>query len=82
MVVWYLRGEESGQDVANETANTMHGKDIKSVVASKEVLQLGSIVARDTSADAEDDRSPGWHEARTGRNGDEAGNDTGAETDS
>lgn len=40
----------------------MDGKDIKTVVNVDEELDLGGEVAEDTTADSDNDGSPGFHE--------------------
>lgn len=57
----------------------MDGEDVESVVAAKEVLQLGSVVACDSSADAEDNGSPRRDISGTRRDGYQSSNDAGAE---
>lgn len=77
---YVIRGEECGQDVADETANAVNGKDVKSVVDAEEELELGRVVCACTAEDAKDDGGPCWDEAGTGSDADETGNDTGAES--
>lgn len=55
-----VSGEEGSQNVSNEAANAVDCKDVERVVAAEEVLELGGIVAGNTSTDAKDDSSPGW----------------------
>jgi hypothetical protein len=37
-------GEETGADVANQTANSVDGEDVKSIIDSQEELELGRVV--------------------------------------
>jgi hypothetical protein len=75
-------GEECGQGVAYKSANTVDSKDVECIVASKEVLQLGSIVARDAAADTEYNSGPGRDETGPWGNGYKACNHARAEPDS
>jgi hypothetical protein len=76
----HLRSEESGQDITDEATNAMHSEDVKSIVATEEVLQLGRVVASNSTNSAENNRCPSWNVARSWSNGDQASNNTGAET--
>lgn len=79
---YVVRGEEARQDVANEAANTMNGKDVQSIVAAEEVLKLRSVVTGNASADSKDDSRPGWDVTRSRSNGDKASNNSRAESNS
>lgn len=78
---WYLyiRSENTSEEIADYTANTVHGKNIKSIIDANEELELGCKVAASAAHDANDYCAPGRHEACGGRDGDEAGDGTGAE---
>lgn len=76
----HLRSEEGGQDVTDETANAMHSEDVKSIVAAKEVLQLGRVIASDSTNSAENNRRPSWNVTRSRSNGDQASDNARAET--
>lgn len=54
-----LRGEDSGQDVSDDTANTVFRKDIECVVNSNHKLELGRVVACSSANNAVDNSSPG-----------------------
>lgn len=75
-----LRSEERSENVANEAANTVDSKDIKRIVATEEVLQLGSVVAESAADDTEDNRSPSRNETGSRSNCNETSNDARAET--
>lgn len=74
--------EESSEQVADQTANSVHGEDIESVIDFEKVLELGSVVAADTADNTEDNSRPGGNETGTRRDGNETGDDAGAEADS
>lgn len=74
-------GEDTGEEVTDDTANTVLSEDIKSVVDVDEELELGGVVAGGASDNTVDDSSPGSDETRAGSDGDETSNDTGAEAD-
>lgn len=59
----------------------MDGKDIESVINSKEELELSSVVACNGTNHTEDESSPGSDESRAGGDGNKTSNDTRAETD-
>ena len=59
----------------------MDGEDIEAVVDANEELDLGGEVADNGAHDTDDEAAPGSNETRRGRDGDEAGDGTGAETD-
>lgn len=54
----YLRSEEGSKDVANKATNTVDGEDVESIIAAKEVLQLGCIVACNATNSTEDNSNP------------------------
>ena len=74
-------GEEGGQDVPREPADGVHGKDVERVVGFQVVFQLGGIIARDGSHRSEDDGRPCRDVPGGRRDGDEAGDGAGTETD-
>jgi len=76
-----IGSEETGQQISNQTANTVNGEDIKGIVDVKQELELGGIIASDASDNAEDHSSPGGNETTAGSNGDKSSNDTAAESD-
>lgn len=76
-----VRSKDTGEDVADHAADTVDGKDIKTVIDVEDELELGAKVAKDTTADTDDDGSPGPDEAGSRGDGDEARDGTGAETD-
>lgn len=76
-----LRGEESSQNVSNETANTVNSENVERIVRAEEVLELRGVVAEGASNNTKDDGGPSRNETGTGSNGDEASDDAGAETD-
>jgi len=73
-------GEEAGEDVADETADGVHGEDIEGIVNAEEELELGGIVGAGGSNNTVDNCGPGGHETGTGGDGYETGDDTGAES--
>lgn len=81
-VTVYLRGEESSKDVSDETADAVHGKDIERVVAAEEVLQLGGVVACDTTTGTKYNGRPRRNVSRAGCDSDKTRNNTRAETNS
>ena len=76
-----VRGEECSQSIPGETTDGVHGKDIESVVDAEHKLELGGVVAGHGADGAKDDGGPGGDVTRAGRDGDEAGDDAGAEAD-
>lgn len=76
-----LRSEETGQQVANDTTNTVDGKDIESLVNAHEELKLGGEVAADATNNTEDNRSPRGNETGTGGDSNQSSDGAGAETD-
>lgn len=53
-----IGGEEGCADVTDESTNSMHGKDIKSVVDAQDELELGRIVGKAGTQNAENDSRP------------------------
>jgi len=80
-VRYVVGGEETGEDIADETANGVDGEDIESIVNSEEELELGGIVGTSGANDTEDHCCPSGHETGTRSDGHKTGNDTRAETD-
>lgn len=79
---YVVRGEETGQEITDETSNTVDGEDIERVIDMEEELEFGGIVASDSSDYTEDNSRPGRDEARTRGDCDQSRNDTTAETNS
>ena len=77
-----LRSEEGSEDVSNETTDAVNRKDVESVIAAQEVLELSRVIASDTTAHTEHHRSPGWNVSGTGSNADETSDNTRAEANS
>lgn len=77
-----IRSKDTSEDVANHAADTVDGKDIKTVIDVEDELELGGKVAKDTTADTDDDSSPGLDEASSRGDGNETRDGTRAETDS
>ena len=75
-------GEEAGKQIPNETADGVDGEDVERVVDAEEEFDFGRVVAADAADDAVDDCGPGRYEATSWCDCDEAGDNTGAETDS
>ena len=74
-----LRSKECGQDVAHKTTDGMNGEDIKSIIDSKNELQLGGIVAGRSTDNSKDNSRPGRNVTRTRRNCDKTRDHAGAE---
>lgn len=51
-------GKEASADVADETTDSVHGKDVEGIVNAQEELELSSIVGERGSEDAENDSRP------------------------
>lgn len=64
-----LRSEESSQDVAYETANSVLSEDIQRIVDTDQILKLGSEIAGTGSDNTKDDRGPSGDVSRRRRNG-------------
>ena len=75
------RSEDTGQDVANHTTNTVDGEDVKSIVNTNQELELGGEVAADTADDTNNNGTVSGDEAGGRGNTNEARNGTGAEAD-
>jgi len=77
-----IGSEETCQKISNQTANTVNGENIKSIVDVKQELELGGIIASNASDNAEDHSSPGGNETTARSDGDKSSNDTATEPDS
>lgn len=77
-----LRSEEACEEVTNQTTNGVHGEDIERVIDVQQVLDLRGEVTGDSADDTEYDGGPRWYEARRRSDGDQASDDTRAETHS
>ena len=75
----YLRSKECSQNIADEATNTVDSKDVESIITAKEVLQLGGVVAGNTSNCTKDNSCPGRYVTRSRCDGDQASDDTRAE---
>ena len=51
-----IRGEETGEEVSDNSTYAMFGKDIQCVVYAQDVFQFRGIIASDRAYDPEDDR--------------------------
>ena len=49
----YVRSEEGGEKVSNDTADTVLPEDIKRIVNTDNILQLRGIIAADRAHDTE-----------------------------
>jgi len=76
----HLRSEEGGHEVTSNATNTVDGEDIERVVDVDQVLDLSGEIAHDGTNNTEYDGGPSWDVTGGWGNGDEAGDDTGAET--
>lgn len=75
LVIWgkkNLRSEETGQQVADDTTNSVLGKDIEAIVNADPELELGGQVAHNTANNTEDDRRPSGNVAGRWRNSNQA----------
>ena len=52
-------GEEGGQDVADEAADAVDGKDVEGIVDAQDELELGGVVSEGGAEDPKDDGGPG-----------------------
>lgn len=77
----HVRSKESSEDVTNDAADTVLGKDIERVIDAENELEFGGEVAEDTADNAEDEGRPRRDEAGAGSDGDQAGDGTAAEAD-
>lgn len=75
-----LRCENAGQQVTDNTTNTVDSEDIQSLINTHHKLELSGKVATDATNDTEDDGSPGGDVTSGGRDGHETRNSAGAET--
>lgn len=82
MATRHLRGKKGRQDIADDTADCVDRKNVESIVAAEEILELGSIVAGDATAHAKNNSRPRGYKAGSGSNANQASNDTRAETHS
>lgn len=73
--------EDSVKDEADHAGDAVLREHIHSIVNAEVVLDLGSVVANNTRADTEDDRSPWWDETGSRGSSNETRNQTGTETD-
>lgn len=80
-VRYVVCGEEGGEDVADEPADGVFGEDVERVVDAEEEFELRGVVGACGSDDAVDDGCPGWDEPGARSDGDETGDDAGAEAD-
>jgi len=74
----HVRGEETGQQVANNATNTVLGEHIEGLIDAKEELDLGAKVASDGANNTKDNSSPWRNETRARGNGNKTSNNTGA----
>jgi hypothetical protein len=75
-----LRSEDTGAEVADDTANAVDSKDIEGLINTNEELELGGEVAADTTNNADDQSTPGSDETSTRGDGNKTGDGTRAET--
>jgi hypothetical protein len=75
-------GEESREDVADETTDGMLGEDVESIVDAEDELELGGVVGTGGSDDTVDDSGPCGNETGSRSDGYKTGDDSGAEPDS
>ena len=80
-VGYVVRGEEGGQDVADQAADGVLGEDVEGVVDAEDELELGGVVGSCCSDDTVDDCGPGWNESGAGGDGNETGDHARAEAD-
>lgn len=76
-----LRSKETGEEVSDDTTDTVDSIDIKRIVNTQDILELGTVVASSSTDNTKDNSGPGWDETRSRSNGNETSNNTGAETD-
>ena len=76
---YVVGGEESGEDVADQSSNGVDREDVKGVINFEEELELRSIVGTGGSYNTIDDRCPSRHETRPRSDCDGAGDNTRAE---
>lgn len=78
---YVVGSEQTGHQVSNDSTNAVNGEHIECVVDVDQVLDLGCEVTGDGADDTEDDGGPGWDVTCCWGDGDESGDDAGAETD-
>lgn len=76
-----LRSKERGQEVADDSTDSVLAEDIERIVDPEHVLQLRGVIAADGAYDTEDNGRPGGHKTRGGSDSDQARDRTRAETD-
>lgn len=74
-----VRSEQARAQIADQATNRVHGKDIQSVVNTEQEFQFRSVITRNAGEHAVDDGAPGGHEPRSRCDGDQTGDDAGAE---
>jgi len=74
-----LRSEDTGEEVADNTANTVLSKNIKRLVNANKELDLGGKVAENTADHAKDNGSPRGDETSSRGNCNKTSNGTAAE---
>jgi hypothetical protein len=77
-----IRSEETSQEVADDTTDTVLSEHIEALINAKDKLELGAKVASDGADNTEDNSSPRGNVTSARGDGNETGNDTGAEADS
>lgn len=77
----YERGEKSGQQITDNTTDTMDGEDIEGIVGAHDKFELRGYVAADAADDAEDDSRPRRDVSGGRRDGHEARDGAGTEAD-
>lgn len=76
-----LLSEKSGEEISDDTTDSMGREDIKWVIVVEDKLELGGEVAYCASDDTEGNRGGWTNESRSGGNGDETDDGTRAESD-
>lgn len=74
-------GEEGGEKVADDSANTMGGEDIERVVVAEDKLEFRGKVAHGASNNTKGDGGGGANETRAWGDSDETDDSSGAEAD-
>jgi len=74
--------EDTCEEVAKNTANTVGGEDVKGIIVTEEKFELSGEIANSSSSKAEKDRSGSANETRGGGDCDETGNSPRAKTNS
>ncbi len=77
----YKRGEKTGEQVSDDTTDSVDGENIESIIGAHEELEFGSDVAADSTDNTENESRPRRDKAGGRGDGDEACNGAGAETD-